>query len=83
MSAIRSWSACGTRTHGCLITAGFGGGGFAVSNGTQVIPFTKTQDTDSSTSGGAKTTISFNHISAMKAYETKSPEELRWEDYQV
>ena len=64
-------------------SAGFGGAGFGAASGTQVIPFTKTQDTDSSTSGGAKTTISFNHISAMKAYETKSPEELRWEDYQV
>ncbi len=65
--------------------AGFAGAtGFGAATGTQLVPFTKTQDTDSSTSGsGAKTTISFNHISAMKAYESKSAEELRWEDYQV
>ena len=64
--------------------AGFAGAtGFSAATGTQLVPFTKTQDTDSSTSGGTKTTISFNHISAMKAYEAKSAEELRWEDYQV
>ena len=64
--------------------AGFAGATtFGAAPGTQLVPFTKTQDTDSSTSGGPKTTISFNHISAMKPYESKSPEELRWEDYQV
>lgn len=37
----------------------------------------------STTSGGAKTTVYFNSISAMPAYQGKSVEELRFEDYQA
>jgi hypothetical protein len=47
------------------------------------VPYQKTQEIDSSTSGGAKQTIYFNSISAMPQYTGKSPEELRWEDYKV
>ena len=53
-------------------------------NGTRSIPFQKSPDTESTQGAtGSKTMSYFNHISAMKAYETKCPEELRWEDYQV
>lgn len=67
--------------------AGFGAGGFGqAATGTRAVPYTKTIDQDqSSTSSttGQKQTVHLNSISAMKQYEGKSPEELRWEDYQV
>lgn len=48
------------------------------------MPYSKTTDQDQSTaSGGTKQTVHLNSISAMKQYEGKSPEELRWEDYQA
>lgn len=68
--------------------AAFGGGGFgggAAATGTGQVPYSKTTDQDGSTpgAGGAKQTVHLNSISAMKPYEGKSPEELRWEDYSV
>lgn len=47
------------------------------------MPFQKQAEADSSATGGAKTTVYYNSISAMPAYNSKSHEELRWEDYQV
>ena len=47
------------------------------------MPFQKQAEADSSTTGGAKTTVYYNSISAMPQYNMKSHEELRWEDYQV
>lgn len=49
--------------------------------GSRVAPWRKTQETDQS-STGTKTTVYFNSISCMPEYAGKSPEELRWEDYQ-
>ncbi|BDA43587.1 Nuclear pore complex protein Nup98-Nup96 [Coccomyxa sp. Obi] len=71
-------------------TPAFGAGGFGGAFGapqgavgTRAVPHQKTQDVDSSTSGGQKQTIFFNSISAMPQYQNKCPEELRWEDYQA
>ena len=47
------------------------------------MPFQKQAEADTSATGGAKTTVYYNSISAMPAYNAKSHEELRWEDYQV
>lgn len=69
--------------------AGFGAaaapfGSTQATAGTRATPFQKTQDTDAAAGAtGSKTVVFFNHISAMKAYENKSAEELRWEDYQA
>ena len=66
--------------------AGGFGGAFGAPQGavgTRTVQHQKTQDVDSSTSGGQKQTIFFNSISAMPQYQAKCPEELRWEDYQV
>jgi hypothetical protein len=68
--------------------AGFGAAaapfGGAVTSGTRAVQFQKTQDTDAAAGAtGSKTLVYFNHICAMKAYENKSAEELRWEDYQA
>ena len=56
-----------------------------MATGTRAHQFQKTQDSDAGAagSGASKTVVYFNHICAMKPYENKSPEELRWEDYQV
>ena len=72
-----------------LSCAGFGGAaapfGAAQGTGTRGTQFQKTQDTDTGAAGtgGSKSVAYFSHISAMKPYESKSPEELRWEDVQV
>ncbi|KAK9829955.1 hypothetical protein WJX72_008858 [[Myrmecia] bisecta] len=59
-------------------------GGSAAPSGTRLVPFRKVQDQDSSTTaGGAKTLVYFNTITAMPEYQSKSLEELRWEDYQA
>lgn len=64
--------------------AGFGGAGAGFGGqGTRGVPWQKTQELDSSTTGGAKTTVFYNAITAMPQYAGKSVEELRWEDYQV
>lgn len=67
-------------------TGGFGATqGGAAQAGTRQVPFQKTQDKDQSGGTGAanQTTVAFNSISAMPQYISKSPEELRWEDYQA
>ena len=67
--------------------AGFGAAaapfGGAVTSGTRAVQFQKTQDTDAAAGATGSKTLAVNHICAMKAYENKSPEELRWEDYQA
>lgn len=69
----------------CCCAGGFGGafGTPQGAVGTRAVQHQKTQDVDSSTSGGQKQTVFFNSISAMPQYQNKCPEELRWEDYQV
>jgi hypothetical protein len=50
--------------------------------GTRVAPYVKHQDKDtSSTNAASATVVYYSSISAMPAYNTKSVEELRWEDY--
>ncbi len=71
--------------------AGFGAGNAfgqaaapAAGSGTRAVPYQKTQDTDSQTSaGGQKQIVYFSSITAMPAYQAKSVEELRAEDYAV
>jgi len=56
----------------------------AAGSGTRAVPYQKTQDTDSQTSaGGQKQIVYFSSITAMPAYQAKSVEELRAEDYAV
>ena len=62
---------------------GLGGGSSFGGQGTRGVPFQKQAEADTSATGGAKTTVYYNSISAMPAYNSKSHEELRWEDYQV
>jgi hypothetical protein len=50
--------------------------------GSRVAPYQKHQDKDTSSStAGASTVVYYSSITAMPAYQTKSVEELRWEDY--
>jgi hypothetical protein len=57
---------------------------FGQQQGTRAVPYSKTQEYDtSSSSTGAKSTVFYNSIVAMPQYSNKSPDELRWEDYQV
>jgi hypothetical protein len=66
------------------LTFGAGGGAAPAGSGSRAVAYQKTQELDqSSSSGGAKTTVYFNSITAMPQYAGKSVEELRWEDYQV
>lgn len=62
------------------IGGGFGGSP-SPSRGTRTATYRKTQEIDTS-STGSRSTIYFNSISCMPEYNTKSVEELRWEDYQ-
>ena len=69
---------------GCIAGFGLGGGSSFGGQGTRGVPFQKQQEQDSSgATGGAKQTVYYNSISAMPQYNSKSHEELRWEDYQV
>jgi hypothetical protein len=64
--------------------AGFGAGASSFGGqGTRGVAYAKTLEVDNSQSGGAKTNMNFNSITAMPAYAAKCVEELRWEDYQV
>mmetsp|Transcript_4272 Transcript_4272/g.15365 ORF Transcript_4272/g.15365 Transcript_4272/m.15365 type:complete len:1910 (+) Transcript_4272:127-5856(+) len=65
---------------GAFGTGGAFGGGAAT--GTRQVAYQPTQDQDSSTSGGGSQIIKFQSIVLMPQYNTKSVEELRWEDYQ-
>ncbi|CAM6098075.1 unnamed protein product [Calypogeia fissa] len=70
---------------GSTPTASFGATSFGASFGGQrvgsrVVPYAVTNDTDVGVGGQVG---KFMSISAMPAYNTKSPEELRWEDYQA
>lgn len=67
----------------CHAGFGLGAGSSFGGQGTRGVAFQKQAEADSSTTGGAKTTVYYNSISAMPAYNSKSHEELRWEDYQV
>lgn len=50
--------------------------------GSRVAPYQKHQDKDtSSSSSSTPTTVYYSSITAMPQYQTKSVEELRWEDY--
>ena len=71
-----------------LCAAGFGGQGFGQQqqqqqqqHGTRQVPYQKLTETEGT--GGTRTTNSYMTISCMPAYANKSPDELRWEDYQV
>lgn len=69
---------------GCIAGFGLGGGSSFGGQGTRGVPFQKQQEQDSSgATGGAKQTVYYNSISAMPQYNSKSHEELRWEDCQV
>ncbi|GJP42773.1 hypothetical protein CLOM_g2307 [Closterium sp. NIES-68] len=57
----------------------FGAAGAAAGMGSRNPAYTPTNDTETGTTGQPGKFIS---ISAMPAYKNKSPEELRWEDYQ-
>ena len=50
-------------------------------SGSRSTAYRKTQDTDASSTGGAKTIVFFDTIVAQPAYAGRSTEELRWEDY--
>ncbi|XP_050452741.1 nuclear pore complex protein Nup98-Nup96 [Cataglyphis hispanica] len=65
-------------------TAGFGNTNTTVPTGT-VVKFTPVITTDSMSKNGISHSISARHccIASMKEYESKSYEELRFEDYQV
>uniref|UniRef100_UPI00358FCD80 nuclear pore complex protein Nup98-Nup96 isoform X3 n=1 Tax=Myxine glutinosa TaxID=7769 RepID=UPI00358FCD80 len=68
---------------GSATTSGtFGAFGAAATKGT-TIKFNPLNGTDTMLKAGCTTTINTKHqcISAMKEYESKSLEELRWEDY--
>ena len=67
----------------CVAGFGLTGGSSFGGQGTRGVPFQKQAEADSSATGGQKTTVYYNSISAMPAYSSKSHEELRWEDYQV
>eukprot|EP00899_Mesostigma_viride_P027409 jgi/Mesvir1/7853/Mv11788-RA.1 len=56
--------------------------GGAVPTGTRSIPFNAFQEAEPSTAGGVAQNNRYMSISAMPQYKSKSPEELRWEDYQ-
>lgn len=49
--------------------------------GTRTVPWQKTPETEGT--GSQRTTVNYVTISCMQPYQSKSPEELRWEDYQV
>ncbi len=54
--------------------------------GTRQVPFQKTQETEQAgLAAGSKVTSPgfFQSIAAMPVYQSKSPEELRFEDYSV
>lgn len=70
---------------GSTPTASFGATSFGTSFGGQrvgsrVAPYAVTNDTDVGVGGQVG---KFMSISAMPSYNSKSPEELRWEDYQA
>lgn len=71
---------------GATTTPSFGATNFGTSPfggqrvGSRVAPYAVTNDPDVGVGGQVG---KFMSISAMPAYSTKSPEELRWEDYQA
>ncbi|KAH7302584.1 hypothetical protein KP509_23G078300 [Ceratopteris richardii] len=91
-SAFGSTSVFGSSPFGASTTPAFGSSpGFGTStfgissfgvqaHGSRVSPYAATNDAEAGVSGQVGKLMS---ISAMPAYKNKSPEELRWEDYQA